>query len=301
MRVPILMETDEVTLETYNHPDDDHFVGFNYSAVAEACSNPIARRGAGGSIAFTAAGVVSWCDACVHAVTGSVDPMTMGRHMESMIGTMALLDWLSLGFASIVVALSCVAELQDIQLVGIASAQARSGDNLSTGWRRAIAAIGGVRRWVLLPFVPLTALGLVVSEGGDAKSVLLNTVSILFILDLDNIVFAIGLTDRWRERLEVAGSVELDEDEEQRLTHMKLVHISLLSLVLPTTAAMLGADIMGRPWDGLPMLMVWWVCGLLLVESGNALAHVTQVTVSTLLGFVGMIILLLIGGMGQAQ
>jgi hypothetical protein len=192
-----------------------------------------------------------------------------------------------------------VAELQDIQLVAIATSHAK--DSLSPGWRRALDAVGGVRRWVLLPFIPLTVLGLVVSEGGDAKSVLLNTISILFVFDIDNIVFAIGLSDRWRERMEAAGSVELDADEEECLTRTKLVHTLLLSLGLPATIAVLEADIMGTPWDGVPMVLVWWVGGLLLVDTSNALAHVAQITFSTVLGYVGMIVFLLIGGMGQAR
>ena len=304
-RVPILMETDAVTLQTYNYPDDDRFVGFNHTAVAEACSNPVARRGSGGGLAFTAAGVVSWCDACVHAETGSVDPMNRKLLLESTIGSMGVLDWLSLGFASTVIALSCVAELQDIQLVAIASSRARSGDNLTPGWRRALAAVGGVRHWLLLPLVTLTVFGLVANEGGDAKSVVLNTISVLFMLDFDDIVFSIGLPDRWRERMELVGSVDLNSDEEAHLSRTKFVHTVLLSLVIPATTFVAAADLMGPPWDYGPMLLVWWLSGLLVIDEttscNSVLANVAQITGSTLLGYVGMIVLLVIGGIGQAR
>lgn len=303
-RVPILMETDGVTLQTYNFPEDDRFVGFNHTAVAEACSNPVARRGTGGELPFTAAGVVSWCDACVHAETGSVDPMNSKIRMESTIGSMGVLDWLSLGFASTVIALSCVAEIQDIQLVAIASTHARAGDNLTPGWCRALAAVGGVRHWLLLPLVTLTSFGLVVNEGGDAKSVVLNTISVLFVLEFDDIVFSIGLPNRWRERMEYVGRVDLNADEAEHLTRTKFVHTVLLSLAIPATTLMAAADLMGNPWNGLPMLLVWWLGGMLVIEMtscNSVLANVAQITGSTLLGYVGMLVLLVIGGIGQAR
>jgi hypothetical protein len=61
---------------------------------------------------------------------------------------------------------------------------------------------------------------------------------------------------------------------------------------------------MGNPWNGLPMLLVWWLGGMLVIEMtscNSVLANVAQITGSTLLGYVGMLVLLVIGGIGQAR
>ena len=69
----------------------------------------------------------------------------------------------------------------DIKLVGLSTHHA--GENLTQGWRRAIVVLNGVRRWTFLPELVLSVLSLVVFDGADAKSVCLNTVAVLFMLE----------------------------------------------------------------------------------------------------------------------
>lgn len=69
----------------------------------------------------------------------------------------------------------------DIKLVRLSTH--RAGGNLTTGWRRGIVFLNGVRRWTFLPALVMAVLSLVVFDGADAKSVCLNTVAVLFMLE----------------------------------------------------------------------------------------------------------------------
>ena len=78
------------------------------------------------------------------------------------------------------------------------------------------------------------------ADGGGAKEVCLNTVAILFLADLDNIVFELGLSERWRSRMEEAGRVELTEAEARGLARTKVSHALLLTIFIPMTVLVWG-------------------------------------------------------------
>ena len=88
------------------------------------------------------------------------------------------------------------------------------------------------RRWLFLPCLVTTVPMLVLTKGGDALSVCLNTVAILFLCDIDNIAFDLALGERVRARVEDAGRVELDDAELSALARTKAVHVVLIVLVV---------------------------------------------------------------------
>ena len=90
-----------------------------------------------------------------------------------------------------------------------------------------------MRRWVFLPFLVIDVPVLVMFKGGDALSVCLNTVAILFLCDIDNIFFDLVLGERVRARVEDAGRVELGDAEATALARTKAVHVMLLVLAVP--------------------------------------------------------------------
>ena len=87
-------------------------------------------------------------------------------------------DWVAYALCAIVVSLTMVGELKDIMLVRMQILQA---DNLSARWRFCLTAVNGVRRWVFLPGLLLTVVGLVVFTGGKASNICFSTVAILFV------------------------------------------------------------------------------------------------------------------------
>ena len=51
--------------------------------------------------------------------------------------------------------------------------------------------LGGVRRWVFLPTLVCCIVCLVTYQGGDALSIALNTVAIIFLVEVDNVAYAV--------------------------------------------------------------------------------------------------------------
>ena len=146
--------------------------------------------------------VASWCVACVRN-DGTVDPLTSDSLAAANLAAMGPFDTVALVFASFIVAFTVVGELKDIELCSMAVAHA--GDKLSKGWRLALGFLLGMRRWVFLPALVANVPMLVIFKGGDALSVCLNTVAILFLCDIDNIFFDLVLGERVRARVENAG------------------------------------------------------------------------------------------------
>lgn len=59
--------------------------------------------------------------------------------------------------------------------------------------------------------------------------------AILFLCEVDNIAFALGVSERVRRRVETAGRVDLSDDEADAMAHMKVVHIVLIMVFVPAS------------------------------------------------------------------
>lgn len=157
---------------TMNWAEDPQFVGFNLTLVAEVCVTfPLGRRGTGGNggneWTFPPAAVASWCEACVRAVDGTVDSSTQTARISLNVSAMNRVDWIALVFATFVVACKVVGELKDVELCAIQVEHL--GDELSHGWRRALAFLDLVRRRMFLPMLVTTVPVLVMLKGGDVS------------------------------------------------------------------------------------------------------------------------------------
>eukprot|EP01051_Picozoa_sp_SAG22_P006936 SAG22_NODE_470_length_10142_cov_13.947227_10_plen_456_part_00 len=211
----------------------------NLTLVAEVCALPYAdvveewigdeETGETETAIWPNTTVASWCEACVRN-DGTVDPLTQDSLMAGNVAAMGPFDNVALVFAAFIVAFTVVGELKDIELCSMAVAHA--GDKLSKGWRLALGFLLWMRRWVFLPPLVMNVHGLVLYKGGDALSICLNTVAILFMCDIDNIAFDLALGERVRARVEDAGRVELDDGEAAGLARTKAVHAVLLVLAM---------------------------------------------------------------------
>ena len=83
---------------------------------------------------------------------------------------------------------------------------------------------------------------LVLMQGGDGLSICFNVISILFLLEIDNMAYMLGLGEKARGTVELHGRTFLDVSEAQALGHSKYVYIGLCTCV---TVAMvwLGARV----------------------------------------------------------
>jgi hypothetical protein len=180
--------------ETFNYYRDPRFAGYNSTAAAELCADPVAAIGVdpiGAPKPFTARAVAAWCHVCFNVehegVSGSVDPMTAAMKATMNVDSMDQLDWAAMFFSTVVVGFAVARELQDIHLCALtvtrASAKAQSGV------RCAVTFLNGVRRWVFLPNLLVDIAPLVWMQGADALSVCFNTVAVLFLCEIDTVIY----------------------------------------------------------------------------------------------------------------
>ena len=184
---------------------------------------------------------------------------------------------------------------QDIELCAMAIHHA--DDRITPAWRFALLLLGDIRRWIFLPVLVTVAPVLVIYKGGDALSVCFNTVAVLFLCEIDNMVYAILLPERERARVEQEGRVELGEVEAAALMRSKAVHLLLLVVVVPCTVVGSGSgDVVGwELWRWLPVF-AFWAAGATEAVLGSVGARqvcqkVGKVTGRSLLGFVGLALL----------
>ena len=65
-------------------------------------------------------------------------------------------------------------------------------------------------------------------RGLSLQSVCLNTVAMLFLCDIDNVAFQLGLSEKLRSRVESAGRITLTEDNITAIARSKAVHAALI-------------------------------------------------------------------------
>ena len=117
---------------------------------------------------------------------------------------------------------------KDITLANIAIKLASDRQTLTKSWRVALFILNGFRRYLVIPLMLTSISNLVLYKGGDALSVLLNTVAVLFLLDVDNIIFSTALSDKVRAQVEEAGRVQVTAAQATRMARTKLAHIVLV-------------------------------------------------------------------------
>ena len=172
-----------------------------------------------------------------------------------------------------------------------------AGDRIAPAYRFALSLLGGIRRWTFLPTLVMAAPMLVLFKGGDALSVCFNTVAVLFLCEIDNLLYAILLPERERARVEVEGRVELGEAEAAALMRSKAVHMVVVVAAVPCAVALGG----GGDGDSfvlailLPFL-AFWLAGVTeavlgSAGAGEACKEVGKVTGRCLLGLIGVIVL----------
>ena len=274
--------------------DTQNFAGYNGTLVAEVCADPTecsGIEGLGKPTFFSAPQVATWCARCVHPLDYTVDPLISKTRIKDNVDRMGKGDWMALVFATFIVAFNVVGELKDIELCNIAMIQA--GENLSARMSFALRLLGGVRRWTFLTILVTLVPMMVVLEGGDALSVCFNTVALLFLCEIDNICFHVGLSERVRSRVEAVGKVELGDVEAAALASSKIVHIGAIVTCTLTTVGSISL-MFGEAASPTTTATVWafWVAGMLeqavadlpLTEKAKRAAKVTG---SWLLGLFG--------------
>ena len=130
----------------------------------------------------------------------------------------------------LVVAFAVFSEIRDAMLCEIALREISKRREVSRGWRFAIHGLNFARYFILFPKILVSVMSLVHENGGGVRDICLNTVAVLFLLEVDNLAFLHGLGERTRmEAEEHAGAHEkLTELDLQTIDAVKLVCVLLI-------------------------------------------------------------------------
>lgn len=181
-------------------------------------------------VPYPVGALVSWCEACVHPIDGTLDTTSFSTQSEFNRSAMGPFDWVCLAFAACIAAFTLVGEYRDIRLCSVAIV--RAGRLLSPRMRIALIMLGGLRRWCFLPGLIVPLIMIPLAKGGDALNVCFNTVALLFLGEIDNVAYSVGLSERVRARVDVSGRIRLTDDEAQALDKAKTAHIVLIVLTI---------------------------------------------------------------------
>ena len=100
----------------------------------------------------------------------------------------------------------------------------------------------------MLPNVILSVMELVLNDGGRVKEVCLNTVAVLFLLEVDNMAYLHGLGERTRMEAEENAAARVTEDDLQTINAAKLVCVLAIPGVI--LAGLLGGRHVFSRWPG---------------------------------------------------
>jgi hypothetical protein len=166
------------------------------------------------------------CAAC----TTSKGFETLQDVVKGRMDSMMLQDWLTLFLASLVVAFAVFAEIRDCMLCEIALREVSKRREVPRGWRYAINGLNYARYIFLLPNIIYSVMALVYEDGGRVKYLCLNTVAVLFLLEVDNLAFLHGLGERTRMEAEqhAHSGARVTEDDLRIMGVVKLVCVVLI-------------------------------------------------------------------------
>ena len=138
-----------------------------------------------GDVEFSPSTFVEFCSGCIDS-DGTYKPLTsiLRDNVRAMQGG----DFLTLLVCTIAVGLTIVGELREIKICTIAQRRCFAKTrhhSLGHAW---FALINSFRAYLLVPQVIAAVPRLVLYEGGNTVSLIFNTVSIIFVTELDNLL-----------------------------------------------------------------------------------------------------------------
>ena len=180
-----------------------------------------------------------------------------GDVARDRVDSMMLQDWLTLFLASIVISFAIFAEIRDLTLCEIALRDISQKREVHRGWRFAIGGLNFARCYIMLPNVIMSVMELVLNDGGRVKEVCLNTVAVLFLLEVDDLAFQHGLGERTRMEAEEHAGARVTDDDLKTINAVKLV------CVLTIPGVVLAGLLLGpHAWAKYPEVLCIWISPL---------------------------------------
>ena len=181
---------------------------------------------------------------------------------KDRVDAMRAQDWTTLALASIVVAFAVFGEIRDAMLCDIALRDIAKRRKVPRLWRASFGALNHMRLFAFLSSIVSSIVGLVLNEGGNVKDICLNTVAVLFLVEIDNLAFNFGLGEVSRMEAEEHGRVSLGTRDLRSIDVIKalciiMIPLTILVLVASTSFSQ-GTEFGGKAqtYAPVPMLLI---------------------------------------------
>ena len=181
---------------------------------------------------------------------------TIENVRKERIHSMMAQDWITLTLASIVVAFAVFGEIRDAMLCDVTLRDIANRRKVPCGWRLSFGVLNHMRLFVFLPNIVSSIVGLILAEGGNIKEICLNTVAVLFLVEIDNLAFNFGLGEASRMEAEQHCRVSIGARDLRSIDVIKvlcIITIPLAILVLVHQTNYWDAAFLYAP---MPMLLI---------------------------------------------
>ena len=185
------------------------------------------------SPAFKSLGYIErMCDECTD--DGRKEYISLLEGLVENVTVMHYLDWLTLVLASFVIAFAIFGEVRDTMLCGFSVSEIRREKGVPRVWRFFFKTLTLLRIFVFLPAVMASTYVLILVFGGSAVDICLNSVAVLFLVEVDNLAYYGGLSGKLRHEMELYGRVPVNAEKSRFIDIMQrwfLVSIPIAILV----------------------------------------------------------------------
>lgn len=111
-------------------------------------------------------------------------------------------------------------------------------------------------------------------------------------MEIDNLVYATGINEQWRRRMDEVGHVVLDEDAAASISRMKTVHTVVISAAVPGALFAFYLTESSAAYT-MPLMGAMLLAAILetAVASGPKAKRIGEAAVSTILGMMAFVFL----------
>ena len=123
----------------------------------------------------------------------------------------------------------------------------------------------------------------------------------LFLCEVDNLSFSIGLSEQTRARVEDAGCIELTSFEASALTRLKALHVPLIALGMVATLALFAREEHPGAFSMAPSFLAFLAGGIIeellqwynvpSITAKHAAVNIAQAFASCVIGFLALTML----------
>ena len=170
----------------------------------------------------------SMCDACTNPRGEFVDEE---QAVQDRVSGMRFFDWTALLLASIVISFGVFAEVHDTILCEFAVSSARKSNELP-GWHYGVVFLNLLRLFGFLPYILHAVVQLILYHGTSALAICLNSVAILFLVEIDNLAFTFGLHELMRAEVKRFGSILVTNEDSRIIDFIKLLCMLSIPIII---------------------------------------------------------------------